>query len=527
MSFALGISMFTAGSLLQSLQTITRNGAAAELPVYAATSPANREADHATVAINSENDQLVVFHTDLGPDEKQVEAVYWRYGGPGATEQWSTVWTTAQMSDTVLRVGDRNPNPLNRPVGDLRKCERPAVVSVGPYFCVVWSRTYTVAGGANDEAVVECAWIKWDTSAGPTGQGGAPVVLGLTASGAGFPLLPLSGGIQTAIKVEECKGVADVMSLGFHATRNEYRVLVAYVHQTAFGGFQFGQGTGDRNFDLNFVECAINASTQAVTRVPVTGSITPVRFDGWNQVTSGVYKLDTGGLILPELTKGNQDLLFVTYEEQFGSPDPNNTSDPYDGRIRLVALSRTENAQGEATLSLAASASYLSPALLRRRPQFGSKPGNSVTLAFNQANDPNDDTDLVVAEWSYVNGSLVPRVYLDAPFAFLTGSADDKRPVTAHGINNPDFRRCYFERVDPAATDQCKILAFNPLAPESSTNPLVLESSPLSLPLGRPAVDYLHNSGTSAGLPHYVPLSFQKTNPTLGKQRVFFRALGY
>ncbi|TAH37136.1 MAG: hypothetical protein EYC70_09145 [Planctomycetota bacterium] len=505
-------------------QTMQRNASSSvELPVASGPYPLGREADHATVAINSNNDILAVFHTDLAANQKQVEVVYWRYVNGSSPETWTTVFTPPQYSDTVMVVGDSDPNPILD--SGTRKCERPAVVAVDEYFCVVWSRTYTKTGPANDLSLVECAWIKWDPQAGVPGiQNGAPVIIGLGPNKEGFQLLPnnLTTGLPDPIQVEECSGVADVTGLGFDATTNTWRVMVAYVHQTQFGGTNPSNGNGERRFEMRFVECGLNPSSLAVSRFDVDYTISGIKFNGYNKLdASGSLELDTGGLILPELARGaSMNTLFLTFEEQWESPPP--ASDPFDGRIRLGVLVRTPGTA--VTLTLDALASYISPARTRRRSQLSSNDTNSVTFAFTEGDTPLDDGDLVVEEWGYVNGNLARRPYIDAPFSFMTSSSDDLRPVTVHGASNPDFRRCYFERVNATT---CEILEFNPLTPEGTGNPRVIVSSPATEPLGRPATDYLYNSTTSAGAPHYVPLTYQKTVPVLGKQRVFIRSLGY
>ena len=118
-----------------------------------------RDADHATVAMNSNLDIAVAYHsdrTDAGSDLKQVEVAYYEYQGwgPGGTDSWEHVATKV--------VGSIYHNPIQTLPSGPVKCERPDIIAVGTRFFVVWTRRYqgTTTALEHHPAVLECAWIE-------------------------------------------------------------------------------------------------------------------------------------------------------------------------------------------------------------------------------------------------------------------------------------------------------------------------------------------------------------------------------
>ncbi len=96
--------------------------------------PADRKADHGTVAFNDRGDLLIAYHADashVASGLKQVEAALLLRTGP-------ETWTYAAS----YLVGSTEYNPLQRQNITYVKCERPDVIGIGDHFAVAWTRRY-------------------------------------------------------------------------------------------------------------------------------------------------------------------------------------------------------------------------------------------------------------------------------------------------------------------------------------------------------------------------------------------------
>jgi len=192
--------------------------------VYGFGSP-NRAADHATVAMNSNKDILVAFHTvrdwtlpgELLPPPgspnylgglKQVEIAFFDYDESSSVDKWNHVETRI--------LGGMEHMPISVFSQRIIKCERPDVVAVGDKFFVVWTRRYSsasdFAGQENEPAVLECAWIEIDNGAMVVHGTDSPVA----GPGLGFILDSHLPGGSHDFHIRECAGVADA-----HATASQ------------------------------------------------------------------------------------------------------------------------------------------------------------------------------------------------------------------------------------------------------------------------------------------------------------------
>ncbi len=181
--------------------------------------PDDRQADHATVAILPNLDVLVAWHglrkdleVQYGYDLRQVEIGYLRYDS--IPERW-TLSESRLLGDVFWDVLSYNANAV--------KCERPDAIAVGgDWFFVVWTRRYdrSLQGLEEEPAVLECAWVRWDSAAGQL------QVVDSGAPGQGYLL-------DSNYHVRECAGVPDAFVL--KSSGPPYEVGVVYPHQTDFG----------------------------------------------------------------------------------------------------------------------------------------------------------------------------------------------------------------------------------------------------------------------------------------------------
>jgi len=186
---------------------------------------ADRDADHATVAMNADLDIAVAFHTSR-PDimgngnMKQVEVAYYEH-------QTGDTWTYV---DTVL-VGSIDYHPIPFLPQQIVKCERPDIIAVGNRFFVTWTRRYdkTFAGQSHEPAVLECAWIE-------KGVGPSISVIGYSAlsPGRGFQLAAhVPGGTPSQrFEIRDCAGVPDAVVLNDSSLpAGRIKVGVVYPHK--------------------------------------------------------------------------------------------------------------------------------------------------------------------------------------------------------------------------------------------------------------------------------------------------------
>jgi len=183
--------------LAQGVPSLTRTSPISiyQAPLAPGAGPTDRDADHATVAMNSERDIVVAFQTSR-PDitgfgnMKQVEFAYY---------EWQSGDTWDFVKTEVVGSTGHNPIGLNQSVV---RCERPDIIAVDDKFFIVWTRRYQASGDPNEPAVLECAWID------KVAPGNVQVLNNGLASGQGVILdmhVPAIGSRKFWVK--DCAGV--------------------------------------------------------------------------------------------------------------------------------------------------------------------------------------------------------------------------------------------------------------------------------------------------------------------------------
>jgi hypothetical protein len=481
--FMLLIDLFLSHAITEAAQApiVAQRNQAIEVPLPSDSvggpwGPAGRMADHATVAINSDKDIFVAYHTDRddadpGKFLKQVEGALFEYDL--VTDSWTL--------GLQVRLGDVDPDPLvlQSPV----KCERPDVIAVGDMFFVVWTRRYEfVPTDPNQPAVLECAWIKKDSS-------GTYQVHDSGTAGLGIEL-------DRNYHIRECSGVPDAVFLSH--VGNDWTVGVVYPDQTKFSD---AVPLGERLFNLKMATCTINVQTNAVSKSKFTGPLkTGVKFHGG----SG----DSAGLVLPDLSPGAVTNRFIlAYEEQLGAGN---------GRIRLQTwdldasgLSATE---GE-THTFGGPSSQVP----RRRPNVSSHPESAggldvVSIAFSQPSAAGDG-DVIHQLWSFAFGSL--QIPWPPGFGWFNDATDDIKPVPVHGQKGAtqlqDFRRVLVER----NASPCSITEYDPMTNTYAT----IGAS--SFGAGRPAASYRYDAGAAS--PHYLAITWEQKDSATDEYSIFLR----
>lgn len=289
----------------------------------------SRNADHATVAINSNLDIFVVYQTarlDTNPswDLKQVEGQLYEWNG---SNSWSRVG--------VMLLGDIDYDVIPTTQPKVR-CERPDVTAIGERFFVTWTRRYSrnfdPAGSTppfeEEPAVLEGTWIQKEAGTGWTvydsGSPGLGIELDRDSSSRHF-------------WIRECSGVPDVVALTQDSSTGLARVGIAYPHQYDFGDWAPppSQPDGSRECDLRFITCTITGTANAT----ITKDANPfalkqaIKFSGTGT--------DDSGFILPDLAPSAPSLensilaprFVMAYEEQFHVGP---LAGDVDGRIRVA-----------------------------------------------------------------------------------------------------------------------------------------------------------------------------------------------
>ena len=116
-----------------------------------------RTSDHATVAMNSNRDIVVAFHSDrndIALEMKQVEVAFYEFMNNDTWEHRETKIVGCVGYSPITAIQQTNV-----------KCERPDIVAVDDLFFVVWTRRYVEdpadpIESENEPAVLECAWIE-------------------------------------------------------------------------------------------------------------------------------------------------------------------------------------------------------------------------------------------------------------------------------------------------------------------------------------------------------------------------------
>jgi len=474
----------------------------------------NRGVDHATVAMNDKRDIVVAYHaertgTGYG-DLKQVEIAYYEYQDNAGLDTWVHL-------DTIL-LGGIDWHPIPGLPQQKTRCERPDVVAVRDKFFVVWTRRYEsdlgLSGQDNGPAVIECAWVERAGAQQPYKVQTYPDFQDpqYPTKGLGFELDAHSPASGSNLFAKECLGVADAVPL---LDGNEYKVAVAYPHQTDFSS----PGNLNRNFKMRLVTCKLDLSNPTSPQVMIDNAVKELP-------QSIVFNGDTSpgptpsaGLILPDLAPSSlENSFWLAYEGQV-----ENASGYPNGRIRLEywTLEDATNNTWVSTFGTTYKGAANSKAYVRRRPNNSSYPPSSspggeqmVSLAFNRrATDPaipDQTAQVIYTEAIWQNGSSTqPPPPMVVGWTNLPSNHDGK-PTVVRGRDSPYIRRCFADR-DPVAppppSSLCEILSFNDITQVYSTIDSILVP-PASGAIGRPAADYHYES--TATNPDYIPVTWER-----------------
>lgn len=460
---------------------------------------ADRTADHATVAMNAERDILVAFHSTRADIEdsvgthqgfheplKQVELAFFRYDSQD--DEWDL---TAQKL-----IGSTVHDPRFSNEQEYVRCERPDVIAAGSRFFVVWTRRYDrdQPGDEEEPAVLECAWVEWNSSTSTL-----DIHNGGLADGLGYPL-------DTDYWVRECAGVPDAVLFDVDSTSST--VGVVYPHQTDFGDALDGNDN-ERRCELRLIVTSLTHSSHTIpTPDAPYALVDDINFDGPTAPSGEV----AAGLILPDLARAQPDSVtgafrfWLAYEEQ---NFPLTGTVP-DGRIRLGLIEQTATGWGPLgthTFGLA-SAPYA-----RRRPNLASHPEDAggldvVSIAFSKTNTTGND-DVVHQEWLFDADDGLTQVITQPVHAFENTTDHHTRPVPLHGRTTPLVRRLYIVN----STDK-ELLEYDVDSDDTTVRRTTTEN------LGRPAVAYRAGSGS---VPDDVALTWEETGEAAEYARIWLR----
>ena len=488
----------------------------------------DRDADHATVAINSNRDIVIAFHSkreeganDLPPQDtpgklwggtmKQVELAYYKYTPSGGVDAWQHLGTKV--------IGGVEKSPILILFQKLVKCEKPDVIAVGDKFFVVWTRRYhndaRWPSQAGQPAVLECAWVEE--------SGNDFFVTGI--QGIGFPIDSHIPGTfaDNWFEVKECGGVVDAVALYDPAKPNKCEVAVVYPHQTLFSS----GGDLKRKFDLRVATCRLMGSTISVTKydslyenVPFNGAPAPAGEP-------------SPGLVLPDLAPSNEkDAFWVVHERQ--KMIPTTTSIEPDGRIRLEYFQLLDGAWESQGSKLFKSPTSGAPLYWRRRPTISSYPKGTteqiVSVAFGQVNSYPRTGDIsanvIYEHWEHENGSLISPPTIPIPMVTANWpnvpTIWDDRPLPLQGRLDPLTWRCYSTRssTSPTLPDSppADLMGFNPTYP--GTFDFLDGNNVYYRGIRRPAADYFFDDTPGAIDPDYFVVTWEKGS-TSGKKSVY------
>ena len=448
-----------------------------------------RDYDHATVAINSDRDIVVAFHssrTDISIKMKQVEIAYY---------QWQVGDTWLHKGTKVL--GATTFNPLQLQGSDF-KCERPDVVAVDDKFFVVWTRRYeNVSGHPNQPAVMECAWVDLDSSPSQNiriHQNGLSLGQGVELD---------AHAVGNDFWVKECGGVPDAVPL--KDTGSPYKVAVVYAHQTQFSG-----ATLNRKFQLRVVTCELNSTTFAVTKgtAQPQGVLVPqIQFNGISSASGS-----SGGLILPEVAVSSEDNAFwLAAERQI---EVGAAKDP-EGKIYLGYWKFESGAWTEKATRTYQSA-ISGDAYSRRRPMISAYPeagqNDIVALTFNKI-DLRQPPVLTSKDVIYKQVEYDPSGSLGTPTTAIpqwpnSTTHDDLKPSPIQGRSTAAMARAYAGRSQVGGTTQDLI----------NNQGTVVDTS-VHITGARPALSYYYEPSSAS--PDYTAITWEKKLTSGGQLQVW------
>lgn len=384
----------------------------------------DRDADHATVAMNSRGDILVAYHADrhdfpgVNYPLKQVEAAIFRF------HSHSRTWSLAQQE--LLGGVEQSPLYAIHPQ-DLVRCERPDVIAVGGDFAVFWTRRYdrSLPGQWREPAVLECAWLRWNGAGYTVETVGGPPGLGIV--------------LDDAFDVRECGGVADAAVLRSGSGAGDAAVAVVYAHQTDFGDDpqSIPPRDGTRRADLRIATLVREPSgTFQIVAQPVP-LIADAVYDGDPSPGGGPFP----ALYLPDIASGADPAsLWLGFQEQEA---PTSGGVPH-GRVVLVHSRR--DAGGWSVVAAQRFGDPQVPAW-RHRMSLDSDPATAsgqqrVSLAYVEMTTLGDP-DVRFEEWKYDESSGLTQANWRSGNRFTNSLLPHDQPVVIHRDGLSRVRRCY------------------------------------------------------------------------------------
>ncbi len=523
---------------IATAQDFPRNAPIIDVPVadgdggyVLGTGDPRRDADHGTVAMNSDRDIIVAFHSErryehpnysdwdddipnpngglYAGNMKQVEIAYYDFDEDSPTDRWIHLETRV--------IGSIEIDPLGLPQ-DLVKCERPDVIAVEDRFFVVWTRRYSshsgFSGQQNEPAVLECAWIEKEDGPSPLvrvfGDDKATPIQGL-----GYILdahLPSQGSV---FHVRECAGVPDAVPL-VESDPYQLEVAVVYPHFVEINSIP----TVQRKFDLRVVTCSFDKTTKARSKKtgfdPLWASL---EFNG----PKAPLGIESPGLILPDVAPSPEEMAFwVVHERQRMKPDSGGLGLVADGRIKLeyYKLSSTNKWEQEAAKTFRGSNGDWA---WRRRPTISSYTADTseivVAIAFGTIESNATSTDAsgnaVYEHWEMENGSLIsPPTYPGHPTTSYEPFPIDPliwydRPFPLNGRTSiPLVRRCFVTGQNYPGGGPTNLAYFDPMVASGMFHIVDSDAGSGYSGIRRPAAAYLHYP--SASIPDYFAVTWEK-----------------
>ena len=498
-----------------------------EVPLVMGAGDIDRQADHATVAMNSNRDILVAFHShrnELGPpmspggipNLKQVEVAFYEYK-PNETWEWR---------ETQL-VGSVNYAPLIVLIPGVTtvSCERPDVKAVGNDFVVTWTRQYNAVSGGeaiNEPVVLECAWIEINTASPPAMEitGAGPDALGAPQPGRGFELdIHHAFGTGTRYEARESLSTPDIVVLKDAALpAGQHKVAVVYSHQYKFSDPMIPDLK--RTCESRVVTCTFAPSTDTITAAPPEVLHPSIKFNGINQ---------SAGIILPDAAPSGEDNAFWMVAESQGI-DASTVPPLVTGAIQLDYWELDTSGDWQSR----ASKTFFSPGsgapYIRRRPMVSAYPegtgAQTASVTFSKKdpdiNGPDQSANVITKTFNYDNGSLIEVSPQQSPHEWPnTASLSDAKPTVIRGRKNPNEILYYFSDQLSATGDPnvlCKILAWDQVGDVMET---LTEVLPTAGSVGRPAAAYFYEPNPGVGINgDYLTVGWEALNAA-GELRPF------
>jgi len=411
----------------------------------------NGNADHATVAINSNGDLFVAWHCQVVyAGQHQVEGVLMRRNS-------ALSWDPPQPADVML-LGD----PSLAVFSAAEECTKPDVVAVGTDFIVTWPRNEPHSG-----------WSQLETAMVLVPPSG-PAVVDSQQPGLGWLVDPLVVGGDAGLMPDLCARAA------LPGT-----AAVAYAHET------FAQADL-REYDLRATTIDFNSSPPVIAPIAVLATGIPIDNTAFAPV---------GGRVVPDIVEDDFGHLVIAYEHHEIAVHNGLPSDEGHVVVKRVA----ENAGVWTELE---QERYEGKFLehRQRRPNLATSHtdlGNTVSIAWiEQGLNLFADLETRYGELEFLGGAGPGTVTItNIPFPNLS-NRDHAHPVPIHART---FRTLLSSRWYSLNTG---IVAFSAL-PARPERPL-----PTNVDWAwRPATDLLEIGAPGAVDSRLIPVVYEGDNP--------------